>query len=92
MTNLALIATGTRGAKGIVGTVGTTKVPGTSVSYDCDGVSVATFAGAVAGTDYNLTVTVPAVGTVSPAAEVAKEGILKNLGVTGTTRSRIYSL
>jgi len=90
VTNIALV-TAIRGVKGIVGT-STTKVPGAVVTYNCDGVPVATFTGAAAGTDYNLTVTVPAVAAVSPSAEKAKVGILKNIGAIAPLRTKTYSL
>lgn len=60
------------------------------VSYECDGEVVITYTGAEAGTDYNLTVSVPG-GTVnSPAAQQAINTIKSDM-LNGET-SKIFKL
>lgn len=43
-----------------------------TISYECDGAEIVTFAGAVAGSDYNLTVSAASAITDNPVAEKAR--------------------
>jgi len=66
-------------------------VHSTGVDYYCDGVKVVNFKGAVAGTDYNLTVTAATVATsASPAAQQAAADIKAN--TLNGAASKTYSL
>ncbi len=89
MTNIQLV-TADSGDNGVVGTVDTTLVPGTAVTYECGGKVVVTYTGVNAGTDYNLTVAVTAAGTNSPANEIAKEKVLEKM-LNGQT-SKVFTL
>lgn len=85
---------------GIIATTGSTKgiatdavVHGaTGITYNCDSTLVATITGKNAGSDYNLSVLVPAVaGTDSPAVATAKADIAKNMSTTPGT-AKVFSL
>jgi len=87
MTNIYTAATIPAGKNGIVDA----KVDTTGVDYYCDGVKVANFKGAVSGTDYNLTLSVPAAQpTGAPAAAQAYTDVMNNV-LNGST-SKQYSL
>jgi type II secretory pathway pseudopilin PulG len=87
MTNIYTSNTISGGKNGIVDAV----VHSTGVDYYCDGVAVVNFKGAVAGTDYNLTVTAATVAnTASPAAQQAAADIRTNM--LNSASSKVYSL
>ncbi|MHB0992762.1 MAG: type II secretion system protein [Sulfurovum sp.] len=93
MTNIPTIdvAGGTKGITANAVVHGTT-----GIAYKCDNVQIMKVNGVNAGTDYNLTVTIDApAGTDSPAASIAKKGVLKNAGLKEDgTRGliKVYSL
>ena len=89
MTNTQLV-TAASGNNGIVGTVGTTLVPGAAVTYECGGATVVTYTGVNAGTDYNLTVAVTAAGANSPANEIAKKEVLEKM--LNNQTSKVFTL
>jgi len=57
--------------------VSDTAVHGATTTYSCDGTAIVTFAGAVAGSDYNLTVGVPGAISTNPVAEKARAEFLE---------------
>ena len=89
MTNIAVGVTGND--KGITNAA-TANVGSTAIAYTCDGTVIANITGANAGTDYNLTVAIPAAATAdSPAATNAKAATAKNIGTT-PGNSKIFTL
>lgn len=68
MTNVIIAA-----ADGGVNSIDAGTVHGSTRSYSCDGVVVATFAGAQAGADYNLTVGAASGALASPVATQARD-------------------
>ena len=75
MTNIVTNATTDGLTKGIA-EAGTTTVE-TGITYLCDGVSIVTIISADSGADYNLTVS--ATDSNTPASQIAKEKIIKNV-------------
>ena len=65
-------------------------VNGNTASYSCDGAPIVTFAGAVAGSDYNLTVAVTSAISDNPVAEKARAEFLEKT-LQGDT-SKVFTL
>ena len=65
-------------------------VDATTRKYSCDGVEIVSYAGAVSGTDYNLTVGVEAAITTNPVAEKARLDFKKK--TLHDNDSRVFTL